>query len=63
MDKLHAVDTWRIGVFGLADKALAVGDMASACWRSTWFSDSKLESFSSSLSLVTEKLKKWNKRT
>lgn len=41
--------TWMIAVFGLANRALPVGDIARDCWRSTWFSDSKLESFSSSL--------------
>lgn len=36
-------------VFCRVDKALPVGDIASACWRSTWFSDSRLENFSSYL--------------
>lgn len=41
--------TWIIIDLGLADKAFPVGDIVKACWRSTWFSDSEFESFSSSL--------------
>lgn len=41
--------TWIIIDLGLADKAFPVGDIVRACWRSTWFSDSEFESFSSSL--------------
>lgn len=44
-----------IVVFDRADKAFPVGDMVKACWRSTWFSDSILESFSSSLKQETNK--------
>lgn len=45
----NSTHTWIIIVFDLADKVFPVGDKVSACWRSTWFSDSELESFSSNL--------------
>jgi hypothetical protein len=45
----NSISTWIIIDFGRADKDFPVGDIVSACWRSTWFSDSELESFSSSL--------------
>lgn len=45
-----SIGTWPTISFGSADTAFPDGDMASACWRNTWFSDSELESFSSNLS-------------
>lgn len=49
--------TWITKVFGRADKDFPVGDIANACWRITWFSDSELQSFSSSLII-----QKWKKK-
>ena len=47
-------DTWK-GDLGYAANDFAVGEIATACWRSTLFSDSMLVAFSSSLVLFERK--------
>jgi len=46
---VQVVGTGKSIVFDRVAIVLLVGEIASACWRSTWISDSEFESFSSSL--------------